>query len=134
MASDLSPTVLAQAKDGLYSQVEINRGLPANKMIAHFKREGMRWRAADDLRKMITFKQMNLARPFTPMGPFDVIFLRNVLIYFSVETRREILRRVRSVCRPDGYLILGGAETTLGVDDKWSRTQIGTTSVYRPIS
>jgi chemotaxis protein methyltransferase CheR len=134
MATDLSPTVLAQAKEGVYSQVEMNRGLPANKMVAHFKREGMRWRASEDLRRMIMFKQMNLARPFTPMGPFDVIFLRNVLIYFSVETRREILRRVRSVCRPDGYLILGGAETTLGVDDKWSRTQIGTTSVYRPIN
>jgi chemotaxis protein methyltransferase CheR len=134
LATDLSPTVLAQAQQGRYNQIEMNRGLPANKLVTHFEREGMRWRANEQLRRMITFKQMNLARPFPPIGPFDVIFLRNVLIYFSIETRREILRRVRTACRPDGYLILGGAETTLGVDEKWSRTQVGTTSVYRPIA
>jgi chemotaxis protein methyltransferase CheR len=134
LATDLSPTVLAQAQQGSYSQIEMNRGLPAAKLISHFRRDGMRWTAGDELRRMITFKQMNLARPFPSIGPFDIVFLRNVLIYFSVETRREILRRVRAVCRPDGYLVLGGAETTLGVDEKWTRTLVGTTSVYRPIN
>jgi chemotaxis protein methyltransferase CheR len=133
LATDLSPAVLAQAKQGRYNQVEMNRGLPANRLVSHFKREGMRWQASEDLRRMIKFEQMNLARPFPAIGPFDVIFLRNVLIYFSIETRREILRRVRQVCHPNGYLILGSAETTLGVDEKWTRTQIGTTSVYRPL-
>jgi chemotaxis protein methyltransferase CheR len=132
-ATDLSPTVLAQARLGTYSQIEINRGLPANKLVTHFNRQGMRWSVNEDLRRMITFKEMNLARPFPPMGQFDVIFLRNVLIYFSVQTRREILKRALAVCRPDGYLVLGGAETTLGVDDNWARVAMGRTSVYRPV-
>ncbi len=132
LATDISGEVLAQAEQGCYTQLEMNRGLPANRLVSQFTREGMRWRANDSLRRMITFKQLNLARPFPPIGPFDIVFLRNVLIYFSVETRREILQRVRAVCQPDGYLVLGGAETTLGVDDKWIRTQVGRTSIYRP--
>jgi chemotaxis protein methyltransferase CheR len=67
-----------------------------------------------------------------PFGMFDVVFLRNVLIYFSIETRREILNRIRRVCRPDGYLVLGGAETTLGVDASWERVVVGSSTFYRP--
>jgi chemotaxis protein methyltransferase CheR len=132
-ATDLSPSVIAQAQRGTYSQVEMNRGLPASMLAPHFRREAMRWVVNENLRRMITFKQLNLARPFPPIGQFDIIFLRNVLIYFSVDTRREVLRRARAVCKPDGYLVLGGAETTLGVDDSWTRTVMGTTSVYRPL-
>lgn len=132
LGTDLSPTVLAQAQQGVYNQIEMNRGLPANRLVTHFTKEGMRWRANENLRQMISYRELNLARPFPAIGQFDVVFLRNVLIYFSVETRREILRRVRAVCRPDGYLVLGGAETTLGVDEKWVRHAVGTTSVYQP--
>ncbi|HTZ44222.1 MAG TPA: protein-glutamate O-methyltransferase CheR [Jatrophihabitans sp.] len=132
LASDLSPTVLDQARQGAYNQVEMNRGLPASRLVRHFSRDGMRWRVNDEVRELVSFRELNLARPFPPLGQFDVVFLRNVLIYFSVETRREILQRVRATCRPDGYLVLGGAETTLGVDERWQRIAVGTSTVYQP--
>jgi len=132
LGTDLSPTVLEQARQGLYNQVEMNRGLPASKLISHFSRDGMRWRINDELRSLVSFRELNLARPLPPLGQFDVVFLRNVLIYFSVETRRQILQRVRAACRPDGYLVLGSAETTLGVDDRWRLVRLGTSTVYQP--
>jgi chemotaxis protein methyltransferase CheR len=132
MATDLSPTVLSQATAGRYSQIEINRGLQARRLVTHFSRTGMSFTINENLRRLITFRKMNLATRFPPMGQFDVVFLRNVLIYFSVETRREILKRVREVCRPDGFLILGAAETTLGVDDQWERVVMRSGAVYRP--
>ena len=132
LGTDLSPTVLDQARLGLYNQVEMNRGLPASKLVSNFSREGMRWRVSDELRRMVSFRELNLARPLPPIGQFDVVFLRNVLIYFSVDTRRQILRRVRAACRPDGYLVLGSAETTLGVDERWRRVRFGTSTVYQP--
>jgi chemotaxis protein methyltransferase CheR len=132
LGTDISPAVLRQAESGIYSQIEMNRGLPANRLVKHFGRSGMNWSVNPEIRKMVTFRKMNLATAFPPMGQFDVVFLRNVLIYFSVETKREILTRVRQVCRPDAYLILGGAETTLGVDDQWERMALERISVYRP--
>lgn len=132
LATDLSPAVLAHAESGTYTQVEINRGLPAAKLVKHFSRSAMHWQVNENLRQMISFRQLNLAQATPAIGQFDVVFLRNVLIYFSVPTRREILKRIRAVCRPDAYLLLGGAETTIGVDDTWVREQIGRVPVYRP--
>ncbi|UQX89588.1 protein-glutamate O-methyltransferase CheR [Jatrophihabitans telluris] len=132
IATDLSPAVLRQAEAGVYSQIEINRGLPANRLVRHFTRAGTKWAVNDDLKRMISFRKLNLAQPFPPMGQFDVIFLRNVLIYFSIQTRREILARMRAVCRPDGFLLLGGAETILGMDEHWQRFSQGRVSLYRP--
>jgi chemotaxis protein methyltransferase CheR len=131
-ATDLSPTVLAQARQGVYNQLEIKRGLPAGRLAQHFTVEGTGWRASEALRRMITFQELNLARPFPALGQFDVVFLRNVLIYFTPAMRGEILRRVRAVCRPDGYLVLGNAETTVGLDDAWVRQSINGTTVFRP--
>jgi len=132
LGTDLSPTVLAQAAQGSYSQIEINRGLPANRLVSHFTRDGIRWRVNENLRRMVSYRELNLAQPFGAIGPFDIVFLRNVLIYFSTATRRDILTRVRAVTKPDGYLVLGGAETTLGVDEHWIRRSVGSTSVYQP--
>ena len=132
LATDLSNEVLEKARAGRYSQLEMNRGLPANLLVRHFTRVGPQWQVNEDLRRMVTFQQMNLAMPFRGVGQFDVVFLRNVLIYFDVSTKRDILQRVRAVLRPGGYLFLGGAETTLGVDDGWERTLIGRVSVHRP--
>ena len=86
-----------------------------------------------DLRRMVTARECNLAAPLPRMGPFDVVYLRNVLIYFDLPTKQAILRRVRDLMRPDGWLFLGAAETTLGVDDSWSRVVLGRTSAYRPL-
>jgi chemotaxis protein methyltransferase CheR len=134
LASDIDETVLAKAKSGVFSQLEMNRGLPAAKLVEHFTRQGAGWQVSRELRDMVQFRRLNLAEPMPAVGQFDVVFMRNVLIYFSVETRREILKRVRRVCRPDGCLVLGGAETTLGVDDQWERVPLGRGAVYRPLS
>jgi chemotaxis protein methyltransferase CheR len=110
----------------------MNRGLPAPKLVQHFTRHGAGWQVNPEVQAIVKFSKINLAEGQPPFGQFDVVFLRNVLIYFSIETRREILNRIRRVCRPDGYLVLGGAETTLGVDAQWERVVVGSSTFYRP--
>jgi chemotaxis protein methyltransferase CheR len=102
-------------------------------LVRHFTRVGTEWEVAPTLRRMVTARECNLATPLPPMGPFDVVYLRNVLIYFDLPTKRSILSRVRALLRPDGWLFLGAAETTLGVDDSWERVVIGRSSAYRPL-
>jgi chemotaxis protein methyltransferase CheR len=131
-ATDLSERVLAQARSGRYSQLEVNRGLPAPMMVRYFQRNGHDWQIAEELRRTITFQQHNLLDP-APAGPFDIVFLRNVLIYFDLETKRSILSRVHRVLRPGGFLVLGAAETTIGVDGDWERVPVERGSVYRPV-
>jgi chemotaxis protein methyltransferase CheR len=131
-ATDLSDRVLAQARSGQYSQLEINRGLPAPMMVRYFQRNGHGWQVADELRRTITFQKHNLLDS-PPHGPFDIVFLRNVLIYFDLETKRSILSRVHRVLRPGGFLVLGAAETTIGVDGDWERVPVERGSVYRPV-
>jgi len=131
LATDLSQEMLDRARAGEYSQLEVNRGLPATTLVRHFERSGLSWRINPALSAQVQFRQLNLMRPFPPMGKFDVVFLRNVLIYFDVATKRDILRRVRQVMAPDGHLFLGAAEMTMGVDDAWERVPAGRSSVYR---
>jgi chemotaxis protein methyltransferase CheR len=131
LGTDISTEMLDRARTGEYSQVEVNRGLPAQLLLEHFDRVGAYWRVAPGLRRPITFQQMNLAAPYPAMAPFDVVFLRNVLIYFDVETKRSVLRNVGKLLRADGWLFLGGAETTIGVDDNYVRVTAGRTSAYR---
>lgn len=131
LATDLSQEMLDRARAGEYSQLEVNRGLPATTLVRHFERSGLGWRISPALAAQVQFRQLNLMRPFPPMGRFDVVFLRNVLIYFDLATKRDILRRVRAVMAPDGHLFLGAAEMTMGVDDAWERVPAGRSSVYR---
>jgi chemotaxis protein methyltransferase CheR len=131
IATDLSQEMLDRARLGEYSQLEVNRGLPATTLVRYFQRNGLHWRISPELTGQVEFRQLNLVRPFPPMGKFDVVFLRNVLIYFDLETKRDILRRVRQVMAPDGHLFLGAAEMTMGVDDAWERVPAGRSSVYR---
>lgn len=131
LGTDLSEEMVARAREGRYTQLEVNRGLPATSLVRHFERDGAHWRIAPALASAVTFRPLNLVRPFPPLGRFDVVFLRNVLIYFDVATKRDILRRVRQVMAPDGYLFLGAAEMTMGVDDAWERLPAGRSSVYR---
>ena len=133
LATDLSLEMLERARKGEYSQLEVNRGLPATTLVRHFERAGLNWRINPALAAQVQFRQLNLMRPFPAMGKFDVVFLRNVLIYFDAATKRGILDRVLRVLRPDGVLVLGAAETTLGVHDGWERVTIDRTSVYRPL-
>jgi chemotaxis protein methyltransferase CheR len=132
-ATDLSREMVERTRAGRFSQLEVNRGLPAAMLVRHFTRVGAEWEVAAGLRRMVTASECNLAAPLPRMGPFDVVYLRNVLIYFDLPTKQSILRRVREVMRPDGWLFLGAAETTLGVDDSWERAVIGRSSAYRPL-
>jgi chemotaxis protein methyltransferase CheR len=131
LGTDLSAEVLEQAKAGVYSQLEVNRGLPAPMLVRHFERHGAAWRLKDPLRRAVTFRPMNLAVPFPVMPPMDVVLLRNVLIYFDVETKRKVLAQVRRVLAPGGYLFLGAAETTLNLDDAFTRVTLGRATAYR---
>jgi chemotaxis protein methyltransferase CheR len=131
LATDLSDEALGRAKAGRYSQLEINRGLPAAMLVKHFRREGTEWVVGDAIRSRVSFRKYNLTNAIPPSTGFDVVFLRNVLIYFDAETRRGVLRRVRAAMRPDGWLFLGAAETTIGIDEDWDRVVVGRTSVHR---
>jgi chemotaxis protein methyltransferase CheR len=131
-ATDVAQRVLDRAERGSYSQLEVNRGLPVTLLTKYFRREGLNWVLAEDIRRRVEFKQLNLAEPWPRMPLFDIVFLRNVLIYFDVETKKEILRRVRSQMRPDAFMLLGGAETTLNLSNDFERVQYESTAYYRP--
>jgi chemotaxis protein methyltransferase CheR len=131
VASDLSREILDRAREGCYSQLEVNRGLPASLLVKYFERHGMNWQIKADLRRMIDFREMNLMSPFSSLPPMDIVFLRNVLIYFDVETKKAILGKVRHLLRPDGYLFLGSSESTINLDATFVRVQLGMSGCYR---
>jgi chemotaxis protein methyltransferase CheR len=132
IATDLSEEMLTKAKRARYGQLEVNRGLPAQMLVSNFERIGMEWEVKEPIRHMVDFRPLNLARPFDNAVPSaDVVFLRNVLIYFDSETKKQVLKRVRSVLKPDGYLFLGGAETTLNVDEAFEPVQFDRATCYR---
>jgi chemotaxis protein methyltransferase CheR len=131
MGSDISTEMVKRAEAGEYSQVEINRGLPATQLVQYFERAGAHWRIIPSLRRNVSFRLMNLTTPLPPMAAFDVIFLRNVLIYFDVDTKRTVLRNAARLLKPDGWMFLGAAETTIGIDDNYERVAAGRTSAYR---
>jgi chemotaxis protein methyltransferase CheR len=131
VGSDISSEMINRAQSGEYSQVEVNRGLPAPQLIQYFERHGAHWRVTPALRRNVSFRLLNLTGPLPSLPSFDVIFLRNVLIYFDVATKKAVLRNVARLLRPDGWLFLGAAETTIGVDDNYERVTAGRTSAYR---
>ncbi|MDY7085734.1 MAG: protein-glutamate O-methyltransferase CheR [Actinomycetota bacterium] len=131
MGTDISTEMVKRAETAEYSQVEVNRGLPAAQLVQYFERAGAHWRITQALRRNVSFRLMNLTAPLPAMQPFDVIFLRNVLIYFDVATKRAVLQNVAKLLRPDGWLFLGAAETTIGIDDNYERVAAGRTSAYR---
>ncbi|MEU4213885.1 protein-glutamate O-methyltransferase CheR [Actinoplanes sp. NPDC026623] len=131
MGSDISTEMVKRAEAAEYSQVEVNRGLPAAQLVQYFERAGAHWRITPALRRNVSFRLMNLTAPLPSMPPFDVIFLRNVLIYFDVATKKSVLHNVARLLRPDGWLFLGAAETTIGIDENYERVAAGRTSAYR---
>lgn len=131
IATDLSGAILARAREGLYSQIEVNRGLPAALLFKHFDKQGLHWRIKSDIRRMVEFQQSNLAEPWPPMPPMDMIFMRNVLIYFGLETKKSILAKIRTLLKPDGYLFLGTSETTLNLDAAFEPVPLGKTVCYK---
>ncbi len=131
LASDISKEMLERCREGCYSQLEVNRGLPAPLLVKYFQKIGTQWQIKDDLRRMVDFRQLNLAQAWPALPSMDVIFMRNVLIYFDMETKKGILSRVKKILKPDGTLFLGGAETTLNIDESYKRVQIGMTAYYQ---
>jgi chemotaxis protein methyltransferase CheR len=132
VATDLNATVLARAKSGTYKQLEVNRGLPATLLVKYFDRVGADWQIKKEIRDMISFQELNLLDRWPLFTAQDIVFIRNVLIYFDIATKRQLLGRVRQQLTPDGYLILGGAETTLNLDDGYAPVRIGPSVYYQP--
>jgi len=119
VATDISNEVLEKARQGIYSQFEVQRGLPIQLLIKYFTQVGDMWQIAPDIRAMVRYQQLNLLSDFSRFGIFDLIFCRNVLIYFDHETKADLLERLARVIAGDGYLVLGGTETVVGLSDSF---------------
>jgi len=132
-ASDLSSEVIEKARSGRYAQHEVNRGLPATLLLKYFtKTDDHHWQLKDEIRSMVDFREINLIGSWpSDQPPFDLVLLRNVLIYFEAETKVEILQRLERRMTPGSALMLGAAETTMGLDDTYERVLDGTTTYYR---
>jgi chemotaxis protein methyltransferase CheR len=123
IATDLSQEVLEKSKAGIYSQFEVQRGLPIQLLVKHFKQSGEFWQISSEIRAMVQHRQLNLLHDFSQLGVFDVIFCRNVLIYFDQDTKSVIFERMAKGLEADGTLLLGAAESVVGITD-----------AFRPIS
>jgi chemotaxis protein methyltransferase CheR len=119
LATDLGNDVLEKARQGLYSQFEVQRGLPIQLLIKHFTQVGELWQIAPDIRSMVKYQQLNLLADFARLGRFDLILCRNVLIYFDTETKISVLNRLARSTASDGYLMLGAAETVVGLTNSF---------------
>lgn len=132
IATDLSSAMLGQAAAGRYNQLEVNRGLPAKVMVKYFKRAGRDFELVPEIRQMVEFRTLNLADPTWPFVPrCDIVLLRNVLIYFDDDVKRRILTKAAATMKPGGWLVLGGAETTLGLTETFERASVGGATLYR---
>ncbi len=130
LGTDLSSEVLEKAKAGMYSQFEVQRGLPISLLVKYFRQVNEMWQIDAAIRASVRFQKLNLMDNFTHLGKFDVIFCRNVLIYFDQQTKAEVLERMSTMLEPDGVLFLGGAETVLGITDKF-KPVTGQRGVYQ---
>jgi chemotaxis protein methyltransferase CheR len=131
IATDLAEAPLAKARAGIYSAFEVQRGLPENLLQRYFRACGAQWELADALRTAVTFKPFNLLNDYGQLGTFDIIFCRNVLIYFDVHRKADILSRFSRVLAPDGYLVLGSSENILARNSGFSPS-LGTSGVFQP--
>ena len=131
MGTDISTEILEKASSGLYTQFEVQRGLPITLLVKYFKQVGDRWQLAPEIRKMVNFREYNLLNDLSPLGKFDVVFCRNVLIYFDQRTKALVLDKISKLLADDGILYLGGAETVLGITEKF-RPMPGQRGMYVP--
>lgn len=130
IASDLSTGVLARALRGCYTQAEVNRGLPARLLVKYFTKQGDEWQIRQDIRRMIEYRELNLAETWSFLPRLDIIFMRNVLIYFDLDTKREILRKAAQLLNPGGALFLGSAETTINIAEEFEPISKGGDACY----
>lgn len=128
--TDIAEKVLERARTGKYVQIEVNRGLPAPYLLKYFTRQGMEWQVKDELRQMARFQQFDLRQSMRGLGPFDIVLCRNVLIYFDIETKKNILKQIEGTLRRGGSLILGAAETTMNLNVSLERQVVDGGSFY----
>lgn len=119
VATDIDTNVLESARKAEYSQFEVQRGLPIQMLMKYFEQKGDRWALKQDIKSMVQYKQFNLLDPMGPLGKFDIIFCRNVLIYFDRETKAKVLQSMSALLPEDGFVFLGGAETVLGITESF---------------
>ncbi|WP_119678076.1 CheR family methyltransferase [Indioceanicola profundi] len=119
VATDLSGEMITKARNGIYTQFEVQRGLPITHLVKYFKQVGDKWQLNQDLRDRVQYREFNLLNDLSPLGQFDVIFCRNVLIYFDQPTKAKVLEAMSRILAPDGVLYLGGAETVLGITERF---------------
>ena len=119
VATDIATPVIERAMIGSYNQFEVQRGLPITLLLRYFQKAGDHWQIVPEIRAMVKFRQLNLLRDFSALGTFDLVFCRNVLIYFDHDTKADVLQRVGRTMSPDGFLVLGAAETVLGLADQF---------------
>lgn len=131
VATDISTEMVARARSGIYSQFEVQRGLPVQLLVKYFQQDGDRWQLSEKIRRMVTFREFNLLQDPRPLGNFDIVFCRNVLIYFDQDTKRKVLEGISRQIAPDGYLYLGGAETVISITDKFQPVK-GQRGMYQP--
>ncbi|MBV6658760.1 MAG: protein-glutamate O-methyltransferase CheR [Devosiaceae bacterium] len=131
LGTDISREVLDRAKAGTYTQFEVQRGLPIQLLLNHFTQNGEQWELSPTIRQMVQFRQLNLFDSFNALGKFDIVFIRNVLIYFEQSAKVDILERVAKQMAPDGYMVLGAAETVVGLTDAFKAVP-GSRGLYQP--
>ena len=132
LGTDISPSVLDRARRGRYGQLEVNRGLPAHLLVRHFTRVGMEWEIEEPIRRMVRFERHNLVQGWPTLPPFDLVFMRNVMIYFDRDAKCDVLAKMRRQLSPFGYLLLGASETTYNLSEDFDRELDGRTAWYRP--
>lgn len=131
VGTDISAEMVERAKAGVYTQFEVQRGLPIQMLVKHFKQNGDKWQISQQIRQMVSFREWNLLQDVSALGQFDVVFCRNVLIYFDQPTKTKVLEAIARQMPPDGILYLGGAETVLGITDRFKAVD-GQRGLYTP--
>lgn len=130
LGTDFSSQVVERARSAKYQQIEVNRGLPAVLLIKHFRRSGTDWNLSDEVRRMVSFEIIDLRKSMRALGPFDLVFCRNVMIYFDAMTKMSILKELHGTLNRGGWLLLGGAETAFGVEECFEKLTVGNATVH----
>lgn len=130
LGTDFSSRVLERARSGTYQQIEVNRGLPLDMLVKHFSRKGLDWQLSDAIRKLVRFERIDLRKSMRTLGPFDLVFCRNVMIYFDSQTKWNIVKEIHGTLSRGGWLLLGGAESASGLGELFERKTMGNMTVY----
>ncbi len=130
LGTDFSSQALERARSGKYQQIEVNRGLPAALLVKYFHRAGAAFQLDEQICRMVSFQTIDLRNSMRALGPFDLVFCRNVMIYFDAETKMKILKELHGTLFRGGWLLLGGIETAFGIDEHFEKQTVGNAIVY----